>query len=87
MDYSLSQNYPNPFNPNTVIEYSIPESKFVSLIVYDMLGREVTVLVNENQQAGNYKVELNAENLSSGIYYYKISSGKYVETRKMILLK
>jgi hypothetical protein len=86
-DYSLSQNYPNPFNPNTVIEYSIPESKFVSLIVYDMLGREVTVLVNENQQAGNYKVELNAENLSSGIYYYKISSGKYVETRKMILLK
>jgi len=86
-EYSLDQNYPNPFNPSTIIRYSIPEANHVNITVYNILGKEVTRLVNSNKQAGNYEVEFNAENLSSGIYIYKIESGRFTETRKMLLIK
>ncbi len=86
-EYFLSQNYPNPFNPVTAIKYSIPNEGFVSLKIYNVLGSEVATLVNEFKNAGSYNVSFNAENLSSGVYYYKLKSGTFVETRKMILLK
>jgi hypothetical protein len=90
--YSLEQNYPNPFNPSTVIKYSIPtdvrgEMQEVRLTVYDILGNEVATLVNENQKAGNYQVTFNAKNLSSGIYFYRLQSGNFVESKKMMLIK
>lgn len=95
-DFLLSQNYPNPFNPSTVISYSIPSvgaSRDVSVLirVFDVLGREVATLVNKEQPAGNYKVTFNATQLSSGIYFYRISAtgeaGSFIQTKKMILLK
>ena len=86
-NYVLYNNYPNPFNPNTSIEYAIPSNGFVSLIVYNMLGREISKLVNEQKSAGKYKVDFNAENLSSGIYFYKIKSGSFNQVKKMLLLK
>lgn len=93
--FELAQNYPNPFNPTTTIEYTIPEvgdeylrpQQSIKLIVYDILGREVATLVNQNLLPGNYEVDFNAEKLSSGIYFYKLSSGSFVETKKMILLR
>lgn len=85
--YSLGQNYPNPFNPKTVIRYSISENNFVNLKVYDILGNEVSELVNKKQTAGNYQIEFNGESLSSGIYFYRLTSGEFVETKRMILLK
>lgn len=85
--YSLGQNYPNPFNPVTTIEFSIPNSAKVELKVYDLLGREVSTLVNEFKQAGNYSVQLNALSLSSGVYFYKIVAGSFQEVRKMVLIK
>lgn len=85
--YELQQNYPNPFNPNTTISYSLPQSGFVQLKVYDMLGCEVANLVNEEQAIGNYKIEFIASNLSSGVYFYRLQSGGYVETKKLILLR
>ena len=85
--FILEQNYPNPFNPSTSIRYSIPNSEFVRLKVYDILGREVATLVNEEKPAGSYGVEFNASQLSSGIYYYTIKTGNFVGTKKMILLK
>ena len=85
--YALNQNYPNPFNPSTVITYSIPVSSNVTLKVYDILGRLITTLVNENQQAGSYSVNFNARDLSNGIYFYKIQSGNFVAVNKMLLLK
>ncbi|MBK7631989.1 MAG: SBBP repeat-containing protein [Ignavibacteriales bacterium] len=85
--YSLHQNYPNPFNPSTVIKYQLPISSQVIIKVYDVLGKEVATLVNEEKPAGRYQVNWNASNLSSGIYFYKIQSGSFVETKKMILLK
>lgn len=84
---SLSQNYPNPFNPATTIEYSIPQAGLVTIKIYDILGREVTNLVNEEKLAGNHKVNFNASGLSSGIYFYKLQAGSYIETKKMLLLK
>lgn len=86
-NYALAQNYPNPFNPTTNISYSIKESGFVSLKVYDVLGREVATLVNENQAAGVYTVPFNASNLSSGMYLYRLESGSFVKVNKMMLLK
>ena len=83
----LKQNYPNPFNPSTTIEFGIPESQFVTLAVYNLLGEQVSVLVKENLNAGNYKANWNATDLPSGIYIYKLIAGKFVETKKMILLK
>lgn len=86
-EYLSIQNYPNPFNPSTVIGYQISVNSKVSLKIYDILGREVAVLVNEYQPAGNYEIEFNAKGLSSGVYYYRIESGNYSNTKKMILLK
>jgi 1,4-alpha-glucan branching enzyme len=92
-NFALEQNYPNPFNPTTVIEYQIPQSAFVTLKVYDILGREVSTLVNESKQAGQYKVEFNAlsskagKNLASGIYIYKLQAGSFVQSKKLILMK
>lgn len=87
IDYRLGQNYPNPFNPKTVITYSILRAENVSLKVYDILGNEVATLVNKKQNAGNYNIEWNGESFSSGVYYYKIQAGEFVETRKMTLIK
>jgi hypothetical protein len=85
--FSLNQNYPNPFNPQTTIEYMLPASGKVKLIVYDILGREVAVLVDRNQPAGQHMVEWEASELSSGIYFYRLESGNDVKARKMMLLK
>ena len=85
--YSLKQNYPNPFNPNTTIEYAIPKQSNVTIIIFDLLGREVMTLVNEVKQAGNYKVKFNAYNLPSGVYIYRIKAGDFVAIKKLILLK
>jgi len=86
-EYKLEQNYPNPFNPNTTISYTVPEKSFVSLKVTDILGRQVAELVNEEKPHGNYTVSFDAAKLSSGIYFYTLSSGKFFQTKKMILLK
>lgn len=85
--YALSNNYPNPFNPSTIINYSIPKQSNVTLKVFDILGREVNTLVNQVQPQGNYKVELDGTSLSSGIYFYRLQAGEFVETKKMIILK
>jgi len=85
--FAIYQNYPNPFNPSTTINFVIPKSSFVNLKVYDVLGNEVAVLVNEEKPAGSYEVKFDALQLSSGIYFYRIQSGSFVETKKMILLK
>jgi photosystem II stability/assembly factor-like uncharacterized protein len=87
IEFSLSQNYPNPFNPSTRIQYSINNREFVSLKVYDVLGNEIATLVNEEKQAGSYETEFNALQLSSGMYFYKLTSGSFTETKKMILMK
>jgi len=88
-DYALAQNYPNPFNPTTTISYQLPTSGNVSLKVYDMLGREVATLANTRQDAGTYTVQFSAANyqLSSGVYFYRLQAGTFVETKKMLLIK
>ncbi len=86
-EFLLGQNYPNPFNPSTTIEYSIPEAGNVNLQVYNALGEELTELVNEYKKAGHYKINFEAKNVPSGVYLYKIESGKYNDVKKMILLK
>jgi hypothetical protein len=85
--YALSQNYPNPFNPSTTISYKIPKSGFVSLFVYDALGREVQTLVNEEKTQGKYSVEFKASNLPSGVYFYTLRAGEFISIRKMIVVK
>jgi len=85
--FELSQNYPNPFNPSTTIQYSIKERSSVELVLYDILGRQVVVLVNEEQDAGYYKIKFNAGRLASGIYLYRLRAGDFVETKKMVLMK
>jgi len=85
--FELYQNYPNPFNPSTVISYSIPISSNVTLRVYDVLGKLITTLVNENQEAGSYTVYFDAGELSNGMYFYKVQSGNFVAINKMLLLK
>jgi len=85
--FGLSQNYPNPFNPVTVINFNIASKSFVSLKVYDMLGREVSVLVSEEKQPGEYKAFFNGSGLSSGMYFYTLTAGNFSETRKMMLMK
>ena len=87
MEFSLSQNFPNPFNPTTQISYSIPQKSFVNLKVYDLLGKEISQLINEEKEAGIYEVNFDASNLSSGVYFYHIEAGDFIETKKMILLK
>ncbi len=86
-EFNLSQNYPNPFNPNTKINFSIPNGEHVSLRVYNMLGREVKVLVNEVLTPGEYEADFNAKGLSSGMYYYSLRAGEYVDVKKMVLVK
>ncbi|MDQ3019319.1 MAG: T9SS type A sorting domain-containing protein [Bacteroidota bacterium] len=83
----LSQNYPNPFNPNTVITYQLAVTDYVSLKIYNNPGKEVASLINETQSAGNYKINFDGSNLPGGIYYYKLTAGDFINTRKMILLK
>ena len=85
--YSLEQNYPNPFNPSTIIKYSIPSSSTVQLKVFNILGEEVETLVNEVKSAGNHEINFDANNLPSGIYFYTLKTGKFVQTRKMILIR
>ncbi len=85
--FRLSQNYPNPFNPSTTIEYQLPSPSAVKLEVFDALGRKITTLVNERQDAGKHQVQFNAAGLASGAYFYKLQAGNNVETRKMLLVK
>ena len=86
-DFTLSQNYPNPFNPVTTIEYQIPQSSFVTIKVYDALGKEVVTLVNEEKPAGIHEVNFEPKDLTSGLYLYKIKAGSFEQTKKMIFLK
>ncbi len=86
-DYRLEQNYPNPFNPTTQITYSIPKTEKVKLLVYDVLGNQVAVLVNEIKEAGTYTVKYNAQNLSSGVYFYQLTAGNTSLVKKMMLIK
>lgn len=85
--FALSQNYPNPFNPSTVISYQLPVSSDVTLKVYDVLGNEVASLVNEEKPEGNYEIDFDAKNLSSGIFLYTLQAGNFSNTKKMIFLK
>ncbi|MDP4175811.1 MAG: T9SS type A sorting domain-containing protein, partial [Bacteroidota bacterium] len=87
IDFSLVQNYPNPFNPITTISYSIPKESYVVLKVYDLLGREMSTLVNKGQSAGEYKVNFDGSSLPSGIYIYTIHTGQYRASKKLMLLK
>jgi len=92
-EFSLSQNYPNPFNPETVIGYQLAVNSKVSLKVYDVLGNEVAILVNEEKPAGKYQVNFNAQQttnnqqLSSGVYFYQLRAGQFVQTKKFVLIK
>jgi len=85
--YDLIQNFPNPFNPSTTIYYTIPQLSFVTLKVYDVLGNEVTTLINEEKPAGIYEVEFKGDGLTSGIYFYRLTAGKFTTTKKMVILK
>jgi hypothetical protein len=87
ISYKLYQNYPNPFNPTTTIKYQIPEISFVTIKVYDVLGSEIATLVNEEKVAANYEIEFNATQLPSGVYFYRLQAGSFVETKKMVLLR
>jgi hypothetical protein len=85
--FSLSQNYPNPFNPETVIRFSIPETGYVKGVVYDILGREVTTLLNGEMNPGNHQVKFDAKGIASGVYIFRIEAGKYSSAIKMIVNK
>ncbi len=85
--FTLKQNYPNPFNPNTTISYQIPKQSYVTLKVFDVLGREAAELVSENQKAGTYEINFDASKYTSGVYFYKLTSGGFSETKKMMLMK
>jgi Secretion system C-terminal sorting domain len=87
MEYALAQNYPNPFNPSTTIRYQIPQDGFVTLKVYDILGSEVAILVNEEKTSGRYEVNFNASSLASGVYIYRLTSGNFTASKKLLLLK
>ncbi len=87
LSYELAQNYPNPFNPVTQIQYSLEQSSNVTLRVFDILGREVATLINENQNAGRHVVDFNASDFASGIYLYRLEAGSFVQVKKMILMK
>ena len=86
-EFQLKQNYPNPFNPTTNIEFSVPQSSDVKLVVYNQLGETVATLVNEHLSAGSYKADWNAEDLPSGIYFYRITAGDFSKTMKLMLIK
>ena len=91
-NFSLCQNYPNPFNPQTKIKFDVPanvkgQTSNVKLIIYDLLGREVAILVNEELKPGTYEADWDGSNYSSGVYFYKIISGDFVATKKMLMVK
>ena len=85
--FTLYQNYPNPFNPSTKIKYSVPQSSKVVIKVFDILGNEIESLVNEEKPSGTYEITCYAENLPSGVYFYRLQAGSFVETKKMVLMK
>jgi hypothetical protein len=86
-EFSLGQNYPNPFNPKTIIKLHIAEYRAVTLKVYDLLGKEAAVLINKEMQPGTYEVEFDGANYPSGVYFYTVQAGDFIETKKMILVK
>jgi Secretion system C-terminal sorting domain len=86
-EFLLHQNYPNPLNPSTTIKYELPHSSWVSLTVFDILGREVSVLVNERREAGVHEVKFDGSNLASGAYFYRLQAGDFVQTKRLLLLK
>ena len=85
--FILMQNYPNPFNPSTTIQYVIINRQFVSLKVYDILGREVATLVNEEKPIGSYRINFNGSKLTSGVYFYRLRAGRFTQTKKFVLMK
>jgi hypothetical protein len=85
--FTLDQNYPNPFNPTTVVSFQLPVAGNVTLVVYDMVGREVSVLVDERKDAGVYEVRFDGSNLASGVYFYRLHAGNFVATKRLLLLK
>jgi hypothetical protein len=85
--YSLNQNYPNPFNPSTEIKYALPVNGLVKIAIYDLLGREVQVIVNEYKDAGYYEIRFDGTNFASGIYFYRIEAGNFIQSKKMLLIK
>ncbi|MCX6165869.1 MAG: T9SS type A sorting domain-containing protein [Ignavibacteriae bacterium] len=87
ISYKLFQNYPNPFNPNTIIRFQIKDSRLVTLKVYDILGKEVATLVNEKQSPGVYEVTFDGSQFPSGIYFYKLETDSYRETKRMLMIK
>jgi hypothetical protein len=86
-NFHLEQNFPNPFNPSTSIQYAIGSTQFVSLKIYDVLGNEIATLVNEEQNAGSHSIDFNASQLGSGVYFYRLETGIFSETKSMILIK
>jgi len=86
-EYALHQNYPNPFNPSTTIKYELPRSSMVRLIVYDMLGREVSVLVNERRDPGFHEVKFDAAGLASGVYFYRLTAADFVAVKRTVVVK
>ena len=87
IEFYLNQNYPNPFNPSTIISFQLPITSYINLKVYDVLGKEILSLVDEIKSAGSYEVEFNATRLSSGIYFYRLQAGSFVQTKKMLMIK
>ena len=85
--FSLSQNYPNPFNPSTTIRFNLPKSSFVTLTVYNILGKEIEILIHRQHPPGEFKAEWTAKDLSSGIYFYRLQAGQFVEIKKFVLQK
>ncbi len=85
--YDLAQNYPNPFNPSTNLEFGISDLGFVSLKIYDLIGKEIVTLVDEKLNPGSYKVEFDAGSLMSGVYFYRLTAGDFTDTKKMLLVK
>ena len=87
IQFELSDNYPNPFNPSTTIDFSLPSKYFVTLKIFDLIGREVATIVSAELEAGKYTRQWNAQGLSSGVYYYKMRAGNFVETKKLVVIK
>ena len=87
LDFYLNQNYPNPFNPVTKIEFSVPVTEFITLKIFDIMGREIRTLVNEKLQPGTYEKSFDGSQLTSGVYFYKIAIGDFVSTKKMLLVR
>lgn len=85
--FNLAQNYPNPFNPTTNISFTIPSRSFVTIKLFDIIGREITTLVSEELRSGNYSRQWNATNIPSGVYFYRLQAGSYIETKKLVLLR